>query len=95
VTILAVAEQDVSVSWTRYEGRAIASATLTDAARDAELEGYIRLSNPHLTDVRVERATAADDDDTHIPPSARWYHVTYLADDGQGHTAASPEPHLE
>jgi hypothetical protein len=95
VTALAVAEQDVRVSWTRYEGRAIASASLSDAARDAELEGYIRLRNPHLTDVRLERATAADESGTQLQPSAQWYHVTYLADDGQGHTASSPEPPLE
>ena len=95
MTALAVAEQDVWVSWTRYEGRAIASASLTDAARDAELEGYIRLRNPHLTDVRVERVTATEESGTPPPASSRWYHVTYLADDGQGHTAASPESHLE
>jgi hypothetical protein len=90
-----MAEQDVRVSWTRYEGRALANSTLTDAARDAELEGYIRVHNPHLTDVRVEQATANEEYGTHLQPSARWYNVTYLADDGQGHTAASPEPHLE
>ena len=95
MTALAVAEQDVRVSWTRYEGRAIASASLTDAARDAELEGYIRLRNPHLTDVRVEQAIATDESGKPLSPSSRWYHVTYLADDGQGHTASSPEPPLE
>ena len=95
MTALAVAEQDVRVSWTRYEGRAIASASLTDAARDAEIEGYIRLRNPHLTDVRVAQVTATEESGTPAPPSSRWYHVTYLADDGQGHTAVSPEPHVE
>jgi hypothetical protein len=75
------------VSWTRYEGRAPANTSLTGAARDAELEGYIRLHNPHLTDVRVEQATAIDGCDAPTKRPAQWYRVTYLADDGQGHAA--------
>ncbi len=72
------------MSWTRYEGRALANVSLTGAARDAELEGYIRIHNPHLTDVRLEQAIATEDYDTQLHPSSRWYNVIYLADDGQG-----------
>ncbi|MDT5410491.1 MAG: hypothetical protein QOG14_2711 [Mycobacterium sp.] len=71
------------MSWSRYEGTATAEITLTGAARDAELEDYIRLQNPHLTDVRLERATATGDEDS----NRQWYSVTYLADDGEGHSA--------
>lgn len=72
------------MSWTRYEGRARAAATLTGAALHAELEDSVRAQNPQLTDVRLERAEATDDYDA---PHRRWYVVTYLADDGLG---ASP-----
>jgi hypothetical protein len=75
------------VSWLRYEGRAPADTTLTGDARDAELEGFLRLKNPHLTDVRLEQATATDGDDMGSQTHLQWYRVTYLADDGQGHTA--------
>jgi hypothetical protein len=75
------------VSWSRYEGRAPAERTLTGEARDAELEGFLRLQNPSLTDVRLERATATDGDDADSQPHLQWYSITYLADDGQGHTA--------
>ena len=75
------------MSWSRYEGRAPAEKTLTGDARDAELEGFLRLKNPHLTDVRLEQATATDADDTGSQTHLQWYTVTYLADDGQGHTA--------
>jgi hypothetical protein len=75
------------VSWSRYEGRAPADINLTGAARDAELEGFLRLKNPHLTDVRLEQATATDVDDPDSQAHLQWYSVTYLADDGQGHTA--------
>jgi hypothetical protein len=75
------------VSWSRYEGRAPADITLTGAARDAELEGFLRLKNPHLTDVRLEQATATDGDGPGCQAYLQWYSVTYLADDGQGHTA--------
>lgn len=73
------------MSWSRYEGRAPAGLTLTGAARDAELEGFLRLQNPHLTDIRLEQATATDGDgaggaEHHL----QWYRVTYVADDGQG-----------
>jgi hypothetical protein len=78
------------VSWTRYQGRALADSTLTDAARDAELEGFIRLHNTHLTDVRLERATATEEFDTHTHTPARWYDVTYLADDGEGYAVEPP-----
>jgi hypothetical protein len=75
------------VSWSRYEGRAPAEKTLTGDARDAELEGFLRLKNPQLTDVRLERATATDGDDSGSQTHLQWYSVTYLADDGEGHTA--------
>ena len=73
------------MSWTRYEGKALADITLDGGALLAELEGYIRVHNPHLTDVRVEQATATEGYDTDVRPSRRWYKVTYLADNGQGH----------
>ena len=74
------------MSWSRYEGRAPAAITLTGAARDAELEDFLRLQNPHLTDIRLERATATKDDETDNRAPRRWYDVTYLGDDGLGHT---------
>jgi hypothetical protein len=73
------------VSWSRYEGKAPAEIALSDAARDAELEDFIRLQNPHLTDVRLEQATAIEADDAQS--DRQWYLVTYLADNGEGHTA--------
>lgn len=72
------------MSWSRYEGRAPAELTLTGDARDAELEGFLRLQNPHLTDIRLEQATATDGDGTGEQGHLQWYSVTYLADDGQG-----------
>ena len=72
------------MSWSRYEGKAPAERTLTGAARDAELEDFIRLQNPHLTDVRLERATAMEEDED---TNRQWYSITYLADDGEGHSA--------
>ena len=75
------------MSWSRYEGRAPAQKTLTGAARDAELEGFLRLKNPHLTDVRLEQATASDGDDPARHAHLQWYSVVYVADDGRGHTA--------
>jgi hypothetical protein len=77
------------VSWARYEGIAAAEVTLTGAARDAELEDFLRLQNPHLTDVRLEQATPTEASDADTDPPRQWYSVTYLADDGQGHTTAS------
>ncbi len=65
----------------RYEGRALADITLTGGALLAELEDYIRVHNPHLTDIRAEQATATEDYDTRVRPPKRWYNVTYLADD--------------
>jgi hypothetical protein len=76
------------VSWSRYEGRAPAEITLAGAARDAELEDFIRLQNPHLTDVRLERATLTEADELDGQPDRQWYSVTYLADDGEGHTTS-------
>lgn len=73
------------MSWTRYEGRALADLALTGGARDAQLEDYIRMRNAHLTDVRLEKATATEGYETGVQPPRRWYEVTYLADDGQGH----------
>ena len=75
------------VSWSRYHGKAPAEKTLTGAARDAELEDFIRLQNPQLTDVRLEQATALEGDDADLLPDRRWYRVIYLADDGEGHAA--------
>ena len=75
------------MSWSRYEGKAPAERTLTGAARDAELEDFIRLQNPHLTDVRLEQATLTGADDVDVQPDRLWYSVTYLADDGEGHSA--------
>lgn len=75
------------MSWSRYEGKAPAERTLTGAARDAELEGFIHLQNPHLTDVRLEQATLTEADDVDVQPDRQWYSVTYLADDGEGHRA--------
>jgi len=75
------------VSWSRYEGKAPAEITLTGAARDAELEDFIRLQNPNLTDVRLEQAMVTEADEADVQPDRQWYTVTYLADDGEGHTA--------
>jgi hypothetical protein len=75
------------VSWTRYEGSALADATLTGDALLAELEDRIRAQNPHLTDVRLEQATATEVYDAGARPPRQRYNVTYLADDGQGHEA--------
>jgi hypothetical protein len=64
---------------------AAAEVTLTGAARDAELEDFLRLQNPHLTDIRLEQATPTEASDAGTGPSRQWYSVTYLAEDGQGH----------
>lgn len=69
------------MSWSRYEGRALAGADLADEALHAALEDAVRAQNPQLTDVRLERARATEEYDT---PRRRWYEVTYLADDGLG-----------
>jgi len=66
------------VSWTRYDGRAPADITLQGGALRAELEDYIRLRNPHFTDIRVEHATATEGHHTGVRPPRRWYKVTYL-----------------
>jgi hypothetical protein len=72
------------VSWTRYEGEALADTTLTGGALLAELEDYIRVCNPHLTDVRLEQAAATERYEPLVRPPRRWYDVTYFAEDGQG-----------
>lgn len=72
------------MSWTRYTGRALADTTLDGDALHAELEDSIRVDNPHLTDVRLERATATETDSA--GPSKRWYEVTYLAEDPEGNS---------
>ena len=77
------------MSWSRYEGKASAELALTGAARDAELEDFIRLQNPNLTDVRLEQATPTTADDAGVQPDRQWYSVTYLADDGEGHPTES------
>jgi hypothetical protein len=64
-----------------------AQASLSGAARDAELEDFLRLQHPHLTDIRLEQATPTEDSDTSIGAARQWYVVTYLADDGEGHAA--------
>lgn len=65
------------VSWSRYEGRALADPRLDDGALFAELGDFIRARNPHLTDIRLERANATAD----YEPPRRWYDVVYLADE--------------
>ncbi len=72
------------MSWTRYEGRAQADSSLTGDALLAALEDLIRAQNPHLCDVRLERATATEGGDALSRPPRRWYDVVYLADDGSG-----------
>lgn len=67
------------MSWTRHKGRALADSALDGDALHAELEDLIRVDNPHLTDVRLERATATGASDA--GPAKRWYEVTYLAED--------------
>jgi hypothetical protein len=69
------------VSCTRYDGRALADLTRQGGALLNELEDYIRLGNPHFTDIRVEHATATEGYHTSVWPPRRWYKVTYLADD--------------
>ncbi|UXA05971.1 hypothetical protein KXD96_24340 [Mycobacterium sp. SMC-2] len=73
------------MSWAKREGRALADMTLTGDALLAELEDFVRVHNPDLTDVRLERATATEEYDTGSQPPRRWYVVTYLADDGEGY----------
>jgi hypothetical protein len=68
------------VGWRRYEGRALADSALTGEARDTELEGFIRLDNSHLCDVRLESALETDS----YEKSRRWYQVSYWADNGEG-----------
>jgi hypothetical protein len=55
--------------------------TPATGVHNAELEDYIRLRNPHFTDIRVEHATATEGYHTGVRPPRRWYKVTYLADD--------------
>ncbi len=68
------------MTWTRYEGRALADVSLTGEALDAALEDQVRVQNPHLTDVRLESVTATESYDTRVTPPRRWYQVTYLAE---------------
>ncbi|QLL08655.1 hypothetical protein [Mycobacterium vicinigordonae] len=70
------------MSWKRYKGTAMADATLSGSALLAELEAYVRVHSPHLTDVRLDKATAAEG--APVDQGRRWYYVTYLADDGEG-----------
>ncbi|MGC2655631.1 MAG: hypothetical protein WA317_18985 [Mycobacterium sp.] len=69
------------MSWSRYEGRALADIRLQGGALFAQLEDFIRLDNPHLTDIRLERAAPTGDYDPRVDPPRRWYDVIYLADD--------------
>ncbi|OBB69985.1 MULTISPECIES: hypothetical protein [unclassified Mycobacterium] len=73
------------MSWAKREAKALADMTLTGDALLAELEDYIRVHHPLLTDVRLERATATEEYDTGAQPPQRWYDVIYLADDGEGY----------
>lgn len=68
-----------NVSWRRYEGRALAGASLSGAALHAELEDSVRAQHPHLTDVRLEQAMATAEYES---PHRRWFAVVYLAEDG-------------
>ncbi|OBG28431.1 hypothetical protein [Mycobacterium sp. E3198] len=68
------------MTWTRYEGRALADAALTGDALEAALEDQVRVQHPHLTDVRLESVLATDSYDTRVGPPRRWYRVTYLAE---------------
>lgn len=68
------------MSWTRYEGRALADMTLTGGALAAALEDHVRVQNPQLTDVRLESVIATESYDTRVGPPRRWYQVTYLAE---------------
>ncbi len=65
------------MTWTRYEGRALADIALTGDALEAALEDQVRVQNPRLTDVRLESVAATDSYDTR---SRRWYQITYLAE---------------
>lgn len=73
------------MSWAKREGKALADTALTGDALLAELEDYIRVDNPRLTDVRLDRAMPTEEYDTGVHPPRRWYEVTYLADDGEGY----------
>ncbi|OBA69345.1 hypothetical protein A5641_15625 [Mycobacterium sp. 1554424.7] len=68
------------MTWTRYEGRALADIALAGDALEAALEDHVRVDNPHLTDVRLESVAATEDYDTRVTPPRRWYRVTYLAE---------------
>ncbi|MBV8785206.1 MAG: hypothetical protein JOZ00_00775 [Mycobacterium sp.] len=68
------------MGWTRYEGRALADLTLDGDALFAGLEDYVRVHNPHFTDIRMERAIATEEYGEQIGAPGRWYDVTYLAD---------------
>jgi hypothetical protein len=68
------------VTWTRYEGRALADIALTGGALEAALEDQVRFQNPHLTDVRLESVIATESYDTRGTPPGRWYRITYLAE---------------
>jgi hypothetical protein len=73
------------VAWNRHEAKALVDSTLTGEALHAALEDCVRGQNPHLTDVRVDRATSTEEYDTHTGRPRRWYVVTYVADDGAGY----------
>jgi hypothetical protein len=68
------------MTWTKYEGRALADIALTGDALEAALEDQVRVQNPHLTDVRLESVLATESYDTEVGQSKRWYRVTYLAE---------------
>ena len=80
------------MSWTRREGTALAEIALTGGALQAALEDHVRVQNPQLTDIRLESMTATETYDLRVPPSKRWYRVTYLAEGDEPSRSVSPEP---
>ncbi|MHA7648280.1 hypothetical protein ACX9NE_03620 [Mycobacterium sp. ML4] len=69
------------MTWKRCEGEALADSDLGDDARDAQLEDYIRMQNPQLTDIRLAGATPIQECDTADESVRCWYRVIYLAND--------------
>lgn len=59
----------------------MANSALGEDARDAQLEDYIRMRNPQLTDIRLASAAPLDEQDANVQPPRRWYRVVYLAND--------------
>ncbi|OBF22961.1 hypothetical protein A5725_12265 [Mycobacterium kubicae] len=68
------------MSWTKFEGKALANPALDGAALHAELEDHIRIQNPQLTDVRLVHSAPTDEFGSQGTPLRRWYAVTYVAE---------------